>query len=300
MKMVYVLVGAVATAAAVGGVRSFAGSPPPPRAPITAAPEAQGAAVQSDQADEPAGDAVAGEVLELIDVPNYTYMRVGARGSEGSWVAVPTAKVAVGAKISVGNAMKMTDFKSTALNRTFPVIYFGNLDGAAPPHGMAPVAGNNPHANGADPHAAGANPHAGGYANGADPHAGFADQGGASPHGQAAASPVEVKPLPRAAGPNGKTVAEVNQQRTALVGKTVRIQGTVVKATGGILGKTYLHLRDGSGDAAAGSNDITVTTEALPKVGEVITVEGVVATDIDIGSGYKFPTLVQNATVVSK
>ena len=282
--MVYVLVGAVAIAAAVGGVRSFAGSTPasPPQAPIAASPE-PGAAQAMEAADAPPSGGLAGEVLEVIDVPNYSYVRIGAKGTEGSWAAVPTAKLTVGATVRVANAMKMTDFKSTALNRTFPVIYFGTLDSGAAGHGMAPAAGNNPHA--------------GEHANGADPHAGTA--GGADPRAKASASPVEVKAVPRAAGPNGKTVAEVNAQRTLLVGKTVRIQGTVVKSTGGIMGKSYVHLRDGSGDAAAGSNDITVTTEATPKVGEIITIEGVVATDRDIGAGYKFPTIVENAKVVT-
>ena len=122
---------------------------------------------------------------------------------------------------------------------------------------------------------------------------------GAKPADKAPAkAPVEVKAVPRAAGPNGKTVAEVIGQRTALVGKTVRIHGTVVKVTAGVLGKTYLHLRDGSGDATAGTNDLTITTEATPAVNDVVVIEGVVAIDRDIGSGYKFPTLVEQAQIV--
>lgn len=294
MKMVYVLVAAVAAAAAVGGVRSFAGSPPPAREPTPIAQrESPAAAMPAEMGDAPDTGAIAGEVLEVIDVPNYSYLRVGEKGSEGSWAAVPTAKVPVGTRVRIANAMKMSDFKSTALNRTFPVIFFGTLDGGGSPHGMAPVAGNNPHANGADPHAKGGDPHAGGNANGADPHAGMAAP-------QASASPVEIKAVPRAAGPNGKTVAEVNAQRTQLVGKTVRIQATVVKSTGGIMGKNWIHLRDGSGDAAAGTNDITVTTSAdAPKVGDVVTIEGVVATDRDIGAGYKYATIVEEAKLVT-
>jgi hypothetical protein len=267
--MVYVLVAAVAAAAAVGGVRSFAGSPPP--AP-TAVRESPAAAMPDEAAEAPETGSLAGEVLEVIDVPNYSYLRIGDKGSEGSWAAVPTAKIAVGAKVRIADAMKMTDFKSTALNRTFSEIYFGTLDGGGSPHGMAPVAGNDPHANGADP------------------HAGMA----------ASSSPVAVEAVPRAAGPNGKTVAEINAQRTALVGKTVRIHATVVKSTGGVMGKSWIHLRDGSGDAAAGTNDITVTTTAdAPKVGDVITIEGVVATDRDIGAGYKYATIVEDAKIVT-
>ena len=109
---------------------------------------------------------------------------------------------------------------------------------------------------------------------------------------------MDVKPLARAEGPNGKTVADVIGQRTTLSGKAVKIRGTVVKVNTGILGRTYLHLRDGSGDAAAGTNDIVVTTEATPTLGETVVVEGKVVLDRDIGSGYKFATMVEDAKVL--
>jgi hypothetical protein len=111
--------------------------------------------------------------------------------------------------------------------------------------------------------------------------------------------PVAVARVDRAAGPSGKTVAEVIAQRAALAGKTVRIHATVVKSTPGVLGRTYLHLRDGSGDAATGTHDVAVTTEAAPAAGETIVVEGVVAIDRDIGAGYKFPTIVEDAKVLT-
>jgi hypothetical protein len=298
--MVYVLFAAVAAGAAIGGARSLAGTP----APTPAAEPAQLAAVAAETpAQAPDGDESAniqGEVLEAIDVPNYSYLRVGAKGTEGNWVAVPTAPLKVGDRVKLAGAMKMTGFTSTALKRSFPVIYFGTLDDK-PLHAQGGVdpSKRNPHANGADPHATGAaDPHA----NGADPHAAPADPQDQmkAAHGQAQGGAVEVKPVERAKGPEGRTVAEVIGQRTKLAGKTVRIHGTVVKANAGILGKTYLHLRDGSGDAAAGTNDITVTTTATPAVGDVVTVEGAVVLDRDIGSGYKFPTLVDDAKVLSQ
>ena len=60
----------------------------------------------------------------------------------------------------------------------------------------------------------------------------------------------------------------------------------------------YLLYLTRSGDAAAGTNDISVTTTATPAVGDVVTVEGVVVLDRDIGAGYKFPTLVDDAKVL--
>ncbi|MBK8259629.1 MAG: nucleotide-binding protein [Polyangiaceae bacterium] len=272
MKTIYVLFGSILGAAIFAAVRS---APPPSEPapasaePVAAAPLEPLGAQAPAEVDDPSA-AIGGEVLEVIQVPNYSYLRVGAKGSEGSWVAVPTAEVAVGAQVNVVGAMKMVDFKSTALGRTFPVIYFGSLGSGAGPR-------------------AGSSPHGQGSPNASDPHA--------SGMGSPSAS-VEVKAVARAPGPDGKTVAEAITQRTQLNGKTVRIRGTVVKVTTGVLGRTYLHLRDGSGDTANATNDITVTTDAAPALGDTILIEGVVAIDRDIGSGYKFPTIVENAKLI--
>ncbi len=289
MKMIYVLFAALAAGAAIGAVRGLGGTTQAPieadSAAAAAAPN-HGEAALPDEDQGPAkasGAAIEGEVLEVIDVPKYSYLRVGEKGTPGTWVAVPTAGLSVGAHARVREAMKMESFTSTALKRTFPVIYFGTLDdgranGASSPHG----AGKGVHANGA-PMAA----------DGADP-----DEEMKAAHQPLGAA--DVKPVSRAEGPNARTVAEVVAQRKDLAGKTVRIHGTVVKCTPGVLGRTYLHLRDGSGDAAAGTNDIAVTTEAVPAVGDTIVVEGTVAIDRDVGAGYRFPTIVEDAKVLAK
>jgi len=60
-----------------------------------------------------------------------------------------------------------------------------------------------------------------------------------------------------------------------------------------------LHLQDGSGDAAEGTHDLTVTSDAVAAVGTVVTVTGTVVIDQDFGAGYVYPVLVENATVES-
>lgn len=304
MKMAHVLFGTLATVATVAFVRSFSGAPAPEPEPVAAEAAPQGASPtkppraggERGAAAQGSSSGIRGEVLEVIEVPGYSYLRVGARGSDGTWVAVPTAGLSAGATVSVASPMKMVDFKSAALGRTFPVIYFGSLDAGSVARGPAAPAGDSPHGASPDPHA-GLSPHGGDIA---DPHG-----GGASPHGDAddphggirpsSAAPVDVKPVPRAEGENGKTVAEVIGQRTALEGKAVRLRGTVVKVNAGILGRTYLHVRDGSGDASAGTNDIVVTTLATPSLGDTVIVEGQVVLDRDIGSGYRFSTMIEDA-----
>ena len=61
--------------------------------------------------------------------------------------------------------------------------------------------------------------------------------------------------------------------------------------------RNWIHLRDGTGDAADGSNDITVTSQDVVEVGDAVTATGTVAVDLDFGSGYKYPLIVEKASV---
>lgn len=103
--------------------------------------------------------------------------------------------------------------------------------------------------------------------------------------------------IARAAGPNAVTVSELHQRRGALKDQTIAIRGKVVKYNQGILGKNWLHVRDGSGTDAAGDNDLVVTTTASVALGEVVAVSGPVHLDRDLGEGYRFPIIIEDATL---
>ena len=75
------------------------------------------------------------------------------------------------------------------------------------------------------------------------------------------------------------------------------IRGKVVKYNGGIMGKNWLHLRDGSGKAEANDNDLTVTSQDTAAVGDVVVVKGVVRVDKDFGAGYAYPVIVEDAKI---
>jgi hypothetical protein len=63
------------------------------------------------------------------------------------------------------------------------------------------------------------------------------------------------------------------------------------------MGKNWLHLRDGTGTAGK-DNDVTVTTLDAAAKGDVVTVQGTVAVDQDIGMGTPYPVIIQDAKVV--
>ena len=95
----------------------------------------------------------------------------------------------------------------------------------------------------------------------------------------------------------GKSVLEVYTEKDALANQKVVVRGKVVKTNAGIMGKDWLHVRDGSGEE--GKNDLTVTTttKPLPNVGDTVLVSGTVILDKDFGMGYQYPVLVEDAEV---
>jgi hypothetical protein len=99
----------------------------------------------------------------------------------------------------------------------------------------------------------------------------------------------------KAKGADARTVAEVYGQKGKLKGKTVAVRGKVVKFSPGIMGKNWVHLRDGTG--GQGSNDLTVTTGDHVAVGDVVVARGKVTTDRDFGSGYAYPVMLEEAKV---
>ena len=225
-------------------------------------PEAAKVAPSQAAAPTPATVAdLTGPVIEQLSAPPYIYLRVKtAKGDV--WAAVPEGKIETGAVVTVFNPMLMSKFESKSLKRVFDEVYFGTL---------AP-----------------------------------ANSGSGSPAGTSRAgmpqSPaaVAVGKVEKATGPDASTVSELWAQSASLVGKPVSIRGTVVKYNEGVMGKNWIHLQDGSGDAKQGTNDIAVTSLDGAALGETITIKGTVHTKRDFGAGYTYAVIVEDAKVVRK
>jgi hypothetical protein len=246
------------------------------KVPLSEAPAVPGAA--GADAAAPAG-ALAGPVLEKLDAPPYSYLKIKTSQGE-TWAAVPQTATAVGATVRVYNPMLMTKFDSKSLKRTFDEIYFGTLTpdgsdaavngaGAAGPMGAAGAAAG----------AAGA---------GANPHTGMPAP---------STVPVNVGKVEKATGPDAYNIEELFAKKDALAGKTVTVRGTVVKYNAQVMGKNWIHIQDGSGDAAKMTNDVTITTMDETAKGKTITVRGVVKTSKDFGAGYKYAVIIEDAKI---
>lgn len=205
------------------------------------------------------GGTFVGKVAETMDAGGYTYVRL-EHGGESVWAAGPQGKVEVGEELGVSLGMKMNDFRSEALDRTFEAVYFVNA-----------------------------------FERGGHPQIQDMTDAMGTAHSSAPETDMAIGEV--ATPPDGRTIASLWQDRAALAGKPVTLRGRVVKYNGGIMGRNWLHIQDGSGDAAAGTHDVAVTTHTEVSIGDIVLVEGTVAVDKDFGGGYRYGVIVEDANV---
>jgi hypothetical protein len=226
-------------------------------------------ACHSSQADLPAATAPApansiqGSVLEVLPASPYTYLRLKAAQGE-VWAAVPTAEVKVGDPVTVQVQVRMDKFQSSSLHRTFDAVYMGTLAGAAPAAPGVQAAPGAP---------------------------------GAPSYGTIPAAPIQEK-VAKAKGADTYTIAELYAKRKDLKDRSVTVKGRVTRCIGGIMGRTWIHLADGSGQTQSKDFDLAVTSQEGAKVGDVVTVKGVLHVDKDFGAGYAYPVIVEDAKIV--
>ncbi len=65
------------------------------------------------------------KVIEVINVPQYTYLEV-SQNNQSRWIAGPSVDVKKDDVIAFNDGAMMTDFYSKTLDRTFPSIAFVN------------------------------------------------------------------------------------------------------------------------------------------------------------------------------
>jgi len=304
LGMTAVLGIAVAAGAGSALFNSHAARATSVRAELPTMPEAVLAAPVTEA--ESASASVSGSVLQTLAASKYTYLRLATPSGE-VWTAVPAASVAVGSRVTVENAARMTAFKSATLKRTFDVIYFGTLAAAPPPaaaSGFSPMDVLGEDEQDLPPgHPQIANPAAGPVDDTAPLPAGHPAIDGASASPHAGSADVAVAPLPavtvtRASGGNAHVIAELSAERERLAGQRVRVRGQVTKVTPDVQGHTFFHLRDGKSGDSSPATDLVVTSNSTPSRGQVATFEGTLRADVDIGIGYRYSILLENAVLV--
>lgn len=213
-------------------------------------------ATPQDQQTTIAPDVHQAKVEEILQANSYTYLRVNEDGKE-DWIAITKrTDLKDGQTIYFKDAMEMKNFHSTDLDRDFESVWFVQTV-SDKPIGESPM------------------------------------MGGESPHSNVkpeADESISVEPVS-----GGITIAQLFDNKSDYEGKSVKIKGKVVKVNNGIMGRNWIHLQDGTGDA--NNYDLTVTTNDNAQVGQVVVVEGNVSLNKDFGSGYKYGVILEDSKV---
>jgi hypothetical protein len=215
----------------------------------------------------------------VLQVENYTYVELMLKPEECVWIASPKLNVEVGDRVVVKDYQgEMGDFHSPTLNRTFKAIHFvggagvvddqDRLISVSRQHSSVDAAHDQLHD---------------------QFHSGRLE----SSAGRETA-PLWDPTIPALEKPQGgMTIGELHAESKNLAGQTVKVRGVVVKATASVLGTNWYHLQDGSGDAETG--DITITSAEKLDLGQTVTVSGTLGVNRDVGAGYFFAVLIENA-----
>ncbi|MEZ0329557.1 MAG: DNA-binding protein [Dissulfuribacterales bacterium] len=262
----------------------------------TEAPKDKKTVEQANPPGKPASSepTITGKIKETMNSAGYTYVLLEKDGVQ-TWAALPETQVQTGQEITIYSGMEMKNFKSNTLNRTFDSIIFssgiagaasdkkptqsGSLDIKPSAPGAAEVATTPP-------------------AFGVQKTEKTPEQMAMEAHSTAKRiDPLKFlgKKIDKAAGENSYVIADMHAKAKELAGKTVQVKGMVTKVSSGIMGKNWVHIQDGSGAQDAQNFDMTVTTQAQPKEGDIVTFEGVLAADKDFGAGYRYDVIIEDA-----
>ena len=90
-----------------------------------------------------------------------------------------------------------------------------------------------------------------------------------------------------------ESIEEIFSEKDNLKNKTVVLKARVMRVSQNILGKSWVTLQDGTGSAP--DNKIMAVTRDTVSEGDLFTIEGILKTNIDLGSGYKYKVLIEEA-----
>ncbi|UMB55059.1 hypothetical protein MKD41_06180 [Lutibacter sp. A64] len=178
--------------------------------------------------------------------------------SKSYWMAIPNREVKIGDTYYYNGGMVMKDFKSKSLNKVFDEIIF--VEGIrASEELLNKVPNNNTHEH------------------------------------TATENMVDIA-IDIEKAKNGITIEELLSEKKRFSGKEVILRGKVVKVNNGIMEKNWVHIVDGT--QYANVESITITTQEIVKVGDVVTFSGKVILDKDFGYGYVYDILLEEGELI--
>lgn len=232
---------------------------------------------------------ITGTITETMNSGGYTYMLVELSSGQSNWVAIPESAVEKGSTVDFYEGMVMEKFPSHTLDRTFETIIFSP--------GLANNKKESPHAAPTQPEdsfaaAVEAEKNAD---NSTLPVAIGGQESGGS---LAAIVPFEKLDIEKVSANNGYTIEEIFSKAKILDGQQVSVRGKVLKFSPMIMGRNWIHIQDGTGNAMKNEHDLVITTQDSVEEGAIIVVDGVLAADKDFGAGYHYPVIIEDAKII--
>tara|TARA_R110001583_G_scaffold114876_2_gene265331 strand:+ start:7127 stop:7828 length:702 start_codon:yes stop_codon:yes gene_type:complete len=201
------------------------------------------------------------EVLEVIQVNSYTYLRVNEVDQE-KWIAVPSTKANVGDFFYYTGGMEMPDFESKELKRTFKSVTF--LGSISKTQNMNDNSSFN--------------------------HSELKKEEKTNSNKRASISIGQTEGV--------ISISKLLKEKKRFVGQKVKIKGKVTKFNTQIMSKNWIHLQDGTAHEA--KFDVTITTNEVVKLEDIIILEGIVSINKDFGYGYFYDLLIENAVIINE
>lgn len=230
-----------------------------------AMPDMKPPASAAESGSGPAATPISGKVLEVIHAGEYTYLLLDSDGFK-DWVAIPSLYVQVGEEVELNPGVQMGEWKSKSMNRTFKQILFST----GPTDKYNETRKINAHKG--------------------------ADMSAPAPGSKKAAGKViEGLKVDKAQGANAFDLEEIFAKKAELQDKIISVRGQVVKISSGIMGRNWIHIKDGSGVNAA--NKLVVTSKDEPDLGDVVTCTGVFHNNVDFGGGYQYAIIMEDAVI---
>ena len=192
--------------------------------------------------------------VESLPTSKYVYVRV-KEGEDEFWIATSLQEITVGRSYFYRGGLLKTDFPSKEYNRTFERLYL--VSQLVPSdHGSMGGASNV--------------------------------QNSSMP------SITSTAPLPALDVAGTTKISELMDDPKKYGGKTIQVSGKCTKVNPNIMGRNWIHVKDGSRKDA----ELVITTDVPIAEGQEVTMIGTVALDKDFGSGYRYGILLEGGLLV--
>jgi len=200
-------------------------------------------------------------VGEILPTSKYVYLNV-KEGDKEFWIAAPKQEVKEGNVYLYNEALLKTQFESKEYQRVFDTVYL--VTALIPKdHGVKTTLINKPKTN--------------------------------SKKTNTVKKSIASSQDSKGQFVGSVKIAELIKDPEKFGGKIVELTGKCVKINPNIMGKNWIHLKDGSQD----NFDLVITSEEIVQKDSRITLRGEVILNKDFGSGYSFDLILENGILIN-